>query len=254
MKTLTLFGLLNISLMTSSPAVVARISSGQYRSLMKNNVTQSLQAIENVKNQIAQINQFKDLISLDTLRNEILGEYGLGNIKDFEKTLDSFRGLGSVDSLDSILGKVDVSDIWKNTSGGAFAPVEPPKTVDAAKYQSHVAAESAFKASVETQERVKKENVDLGKEAVKHRELAAAATDEATYQQHIDKAEAADSAIDRNNESAQASVDNALAMHAAAEMNDRKREKAENDRAREKTREDNKTMSDEFQDFDFKLD
>ena len=254
MKTTLLFGLVSVSLMSPGSAVWAQIESSQYSRLLSNNVTQSLQAIENVKKQIEQIKQLKDQISLDQIRNDILGEYGLGDITDFEKTLDSFRGLGNVDSLDSILGKIKVDDIWKNTSGGAFAPVEPPKSVDKTKYQSHAAAESAFKASMETQARVKKENVDLGKEAIKHRELAAAATDEATYQQHIDKAEAADMAIDRNNELSQASVDNALAMHAAAEMDDRKREKAENDRAREKAREDNKAMSDAFQDFDFKID
>jgi len=249
MKNKTLTGILAMTIATANPSfgITAIIAPDQYASLLLNNIQQTAQAVQNVKNQVEQIKQLGEQIDLANITNDILGDYGLGDLADFEKTLDSYKELGSVEDLGSILDGIKVEDIFANTQGGAFETIEAPKVVDEAKYKPHAAVESAYKKAVETQKRVKENNVALGTEAADQREAASTAVDEATYAEHIDKAEAAEAAIERNNQEALAAVANARAVKTAADMHEKKREKAMNDRAREAAREENKSASEAFQ-------
>lgn len=258
-----LFLLINLIAVGESSAYTAWVNPFQVAALdAKEKITQ-LEMIKQVKNQLEMIKQFKEQIDLDTLQNKILGEYGLGDLSDIDKVLDQYADLGAISDIgdiSDIIGDVSapsnisISEIWGNTSDGAFAPVKAPIAQNKERYQAHTSFETAMKRATEVQKTVKVKNEVLGKEAVAQRKAAESATNQADYREHIDKAKAAEKAIERNASEARLASKNVELYKAAAVANERKREKAENDRAREKAREDNKAMSDAFQDFDFKLD
>lgn len=215
-----------VGLSAQSHAFTARIETGQYAALLQQNIQQVFSAIDQVENQITQIGQLTDQINIDEITNDILGDYGLGNIADIESVIDSYESIGDIEDITSIVSDIEIDDIFSNTSGGIFAAIEAPDEVDNDKYQNHAAVESAFQNAVESQQRLKTENIALADTAKEQREAAAAAPNEAEYQEHIDKAVAAETAIDRNNQQMKTEIQQVAALQAAAENHEEKNAKA----------------------------
>ena len=84
---------------------------------------------------------------------------------------------------------------------------------------------------MESQQRLKTENIALANTAKEQREAAAVAPNEAEYQEHIDKAVAAETAIDRNNQQMKTEIQQVAALQAAAENHEAKNAKAALDNA-----------------------
>jgi len=223
-----LIALLSVS---NSYGVIANISTTQYVSVIAENINQVREAAANVQNLKKQLEQFSEELDINKLTNSILGEYGNESIDDIRSIVDTYEAFKDVSDLTDIVDIIEVDDVFTNTSGGIFAEVDAPDIVDEEKYKGHAAVESAFQSAIETQTVLKESNIQLAETAKAQREAAAIAPDEATYQQHIDKAEAAEGAIDRNNAQIKSAIEQVESVQAAAEDNAKKAEKAAFDRA-----------------------
>jgi len=230
-----LFGALLYS--SNAHGIVALLRTDQYSTILGHNVTQAIEAANQVAHLQTQIEQFTEQITLSEITNDILGEYvGFDVENQIGEVLESYENLSEVADISSMLDSISVEDIFTNTANGAFAEIEAPEEVDEARYQSHATVESAYQSAVETQQRTTEANVELATEAREQRERAANATSEAEYTVAVDNAEAAEAAIDRNNQEALMAANNARAVKAAADMQELKAEKAALDLALEEER------------------
>jgi|GEM_PF-3455747 len=236
------------------------VESNQVRSLIAQESVSAARMIDQVAHTFTQIEQIAAQINEQELLNSILGEYGLGEIGEYQAAYENLNNLGEAVSIDSLLsgiaenipeGGLSVEDIFSDAFDGRFGTIEAPEEVDTARYQNIRTYEEAFLAAEETSARVTQENVVLAGEAAELRVAASEAENEATYRQLIDQAEATEAAIKRNNTEAEIAVANAEIIAEMVEDREALNEKAQLDKALEEERAAAATARDAFMNQEF---
>ena len=235
-KILAICGVLTLA---PAQAITLTVDIGQIAVLSAEDVIEQVQDALEVVNSVTQIGQLDDLINISEETNSILGEYGLGDLTSIQETVDSLSDINEVEDLTSILDQATAdfsveeleaifSDSALDFLGGS---VEAPQNIDQAKYQQHVAYEKAFSAAQELQTSNNEQNVILSEEAKQAREDAVSATNQADYAAAIDKAEAAEAAIKRNQDATEIAMENAKLIRTLTENHEAKNSKAALDNA-----------------------
>jgi hypothetical protein len=180
--------------------------------------------INQIQNQVEQINQIKNQVTQATKTNNLIGEFGGGDLRQLRSSLENLENIKNVKSLNDVVrASRSASSIASYDGGGIFGEFKQmPENLSEEDLKKYGANQSAYDNFRAVSDDAKNRNTILADEKKRALERAASATTMAERDNAMAAAKAAQEGIENNNAAVAAAGENVQAVASATAVNDQK--------------------------------